>query len=205
MTDTTTPAAPKAPWWKNKWVWIVTVIILIGIGANANKKKDSEKAASETTTTTSTTSKAAADDSSGTSVADADNPTATAAPKVGDTVKVGDYKYTIHGVSDPYSPQASINQAREGFRIVQLDISVENATSEAKTFSGLLVFTIKDRENQKWSMSLFSDPPTLEGSLNAGDVTRGNAAFEIPVTSTGLKLAISPGFGSGDTAYIPLS
>lgn len=204
MTDTTTPAtpAPKAPWWKNKWVWIVTVIILIGIGANAGKKSEAKKVASGSTTTTTTKAEAGG---SSTSVADADNPTATAAPKVGDTVKVGDYKYTIHGVSDPYSPQASINQAREGFRIVQLDISVENATSEAKTFSGLLVFTIKDRENQKWSMSLFSDPPTLEGSLNAGDVTRGNAAFEIPVTSTGLKLAISPGFGSGDTAYIPLS
>ena len=123
MTDTTTPAAPKAPWWKNKWVWIVTVIILIGIGANAGKKSEAKKVASGSTTTTTTSTKAEAGGSS-TSVADADNPTATAAPKVGDTVKVGNYKYTIHGVSDPYSPQASINQAREGFRIVQLDYCV---------------------------------------------------------------------------------
>lgn len=118
--------------------------------------------------------------------------------KVGDTIKLGDLHYTVHGVrevkgNDLFKPE-------EGNKWIAVEVTIENAGSEPEAVSSLLGFSLQDSEGYNYDMTIL--PVDLKGSLDGeiapGRKMRGEVAFEIPKDAKGLELVIDANpFGFG--------
>ena len=94
-----------------------------------------------------------------------------------------------------------------GNRYVGVELEVRNTTAEPQTLSMLLAAEVVDSEGQAWSTSLFavSDRATIDGEIPAGESRRGWVGFELPETSSGLRLFVDGVlFGDGEPATFAL-
>ena len=197
MTDTTTPAtpAPKAPWWKKNWVWIAAIILLIAIGANAGKKSEAKKVASGSTTTTTTSTKA-----------DTSTAPAAAAPKIGEDVKVGRWTVHVYGSQDPYAATNQYTKPQAGMRLISVDMSLTNHTTQSETFAELASLKVKAADDREYSVHYSGEGlPSVGGDYAAQETKRGTTLFEVPADATGLAVIVEGDFGGETKVSIPLS
>lgn len=137
-----------------------------------------------------------------------DNGAATAATEfaVGDIVELGDWRVQVHGVTDPYLSSNEFLAAPEGSRYVVVDTEVTNNDDAPTTVSSIMCFDLRDAESRSYSIT-FVDTPTgsVDGEVAAGSSRRGDLAFEVPTTATGLKLEFKCDLFSSGSATINLS
>lgn len=118
--------------------------------------------------------------------------------KVGDTIKMGDLQYTVHGIREVKGND--IFKPDEGKKWVAVEVTIENKGSEPQLVSSLLGFTLQDSEG--YTYNIMPVPVDLKGSLDGelapGRKMRGEVSFEIPKDAKGLELIIDAdvfGFG----------
>jgi hypothetical protein len=170
---------------RTKWillvVGIVVVIIIIAVAASSGKKNTTGN-----TATSSVPVQAAAKTEAG----------------VGQLVKCGDLAITVASWApsqgDDFSEPAAGNQ----FAVVDLEI-VNNGTDTAHT-STMLEMAIQTPDGRKYDQATyFPEPKFPDGEIAAGEKARGNVAFEIPTTATGMSFVFSP--ITGDPVKVKLN
>lgn len=118
--------------------------------------------------------------------------------KVGDTIKLGDFQYTVHGIRELKGNEFLKPDA--GKKWIAVEVTVENKGSEPQVVSSLLGFTLQDSEGYNYNITPV--PVDLKGSLDGelapGRKMRGEVSFEIPKDAKGLQLVIDANvFGLG--------
>jgi hypothetical protein len=162
-----------------------------GVAHDGTTKARAEAAATSTTVTPTTAGSAE---------------TASALPGVGATAVTGPFEVSLLAVEDPVAPD-EIFAPDPGNRYVGVELEVRNTTAEPQTLSMLLTAEVVDSEGQAWSTSLFavSDRATIDGEIPAGESRRGWVGFELPETSSGLRLFVDGDlFGDGEPATFAL-
>ena len=111
---------------------------------------------------------------------------------VGEQVKLGDYILIVNSVESCISDNEFI-QPESGKRFVAVDISQENAGSEARSFN-LWNFTLQDDKNYSYQTAFANckEPSFGSGTLQPTMKTRGYITFEIPKENQPSKLIFSP-------------
>jgi hypothetical protein len=69
----------------------------------------------------------------------------------------------------------------------------------------LLLFTLKDSTGQKYDESLSAGVTTPDGTLTAGDVLRGQIAYEVPTSMHSFTLDFQADFTSSGATIWDLS
>jgi hypothetical protein len=132
--------------------------------------------------------------------------TASALPGVGGTAVTGPFEVTLHAVEDPVAPDEFF-APDPGNRYVGVELEVRNTSAEPQTLSTLLAVEVVDSESQAWSTSLFAVPgrAAIDGEIPAGESRRGWVGFELPETSSGLRLFVDGVLiGDGEPATFAL-
>ncbi len=121
--------------------------------------------------------------------------------KVGDQVKVGD-TYVVSVNSVKTSAGSDIDQPKAGNDYLIVDVTIKNVSSQEQNFSSDLQFTLKDSTGQKYTQTIISNATPPDGKIAAGDLLRGQMAFEVPTSQKNFTLAFeSDIFGSGQTIW----
>lgn len=126
-----------------------------------------------------------------------DNNTSGTAPapktvyKIGDTAKTGDFEVTVYGVKDPQTTTNQFDKAAAGNRYVSVDVQVANKGSSQQAFSSFIGFHLVDGANRQYDLEITTvEPKAPDGQIPAGGAIRGLAVFEIPESTTGLRLRV---------------
>lgn len=99
--------------------------------------------------------------------------------KVGDQVKVGDiYIATINSFKT--NPGDSFSKPKSGNQFVVVDVTLKNVSNKEQNVSSLLQFTLKDSTGQKYTETIISNVTPPDGKLAAGDIIKGQMAYEVP-------------------------
>jgi hypothetical protein len=113
---------------------------------------------------------------------------------VGETLETAGLRVTLNDVrrsagGDFFKPKA-------GNLYVVLDLTFENTTDNEAAVSSLLSASLKDSTGQKYTLALGgTDKSAPDGSIATGDRSRGEIAFEVPTTATGLVYTFDPILG----------
>jgi hypothetical protein len=126
-----------------------------------------------------------------------DNRTSGTAPapktvyKVGDTAKTGDFEVTVYGFKDPQTTTNQFDKPAAGNRYVSVDVQVANKGSSQQLFSSIFGFHLVDSANRQYDLEFSTvEPKAPDGQIPAGGAIRGLAVFEIPESTTGLRLRV---------------
>ena len=125
-------------------------------------------------------------------------PTPTATPQtqtfnVGDTVQLGDLHITVNGArgsrgDDFWTPD-------EGNYFVYVDVTFRNDGDESELVSTLFQMELRDAEGFSYSVDFgaesIGDKTPPEGEIAPGGILRGEVAYQIPVSATGLTWRFS--------------
>jgi hypothetical protein len=123
----------------------------------------------------------------------ATNTTAPEAPTeltIGSTGDIDGVKVTLNEVRHETE---GIVPAKEGMEYVILNVTLENGTNKNQAFSTLLNMSLKDDTGQKYTDAFGAkktDSPG--GQVVPGDKLRGEVAYEVPKTATGLRFIYAP-------------
>jgi hypothetical protein len=119
---------------------------------------------------------------------------------VGDTLETAGLRVTLNDVrrsagGDFFKPKA-------GNVYVVLDLTFENTTDNEAAVSSLLSASLKDSTGQKYTLALGgTDKSAPDGSIAPGDRSRGEIAFEVPATATGLVYTFDPILGGDPVRF----
>lgn len=124
-------------------------------------------------------------DNSGTSVGSNSTSTANTSGsssgshyKVGDQVKVGNtYIVTINSFKT--NPGDDIFKPKAGNVFVVVDVTFKNVSSQEQNLSTLLQCDLKDSTGQKYDETIISNVKPPDGKLAAGDIVKGQIAYEV--------------------------
>ena len=121
--------------------------------------------------------------------------------KVGQQVKVGDtYVVTVNSVKTDAGDD--VFKPKDGNTFLIVDVSVKNVSSKEQTLSSLLQFTLKDSSGQKFNETIVSNATAPDGKIAAGDVTKGQLAYEVPAAQKSFTLAFEADvFSGGQTTW----
>jgi hypothetical protein len=103
--------------------------------------------------------------------------------KVGDMVKVGDtWQVTVNKVKTSHGDD--IIQPESGNIFVIINVSVKNISSQAQSISSLLNFSYKAADGTKGKDSTLTSgvSPSPDGTVEAGDVVKGDLVYEVPAS-----------------------
>lgn len=134
----------------------------------------------------------------------ADTKTGTKAFKVGDKIELGDWGLVVHKVTDPLKPTDEFMTPEEGNRWVLVDLEVLKNGGGSGEFSSLLSLEIKDSTNKVYDQTVIGTETPPDGTVAEGDSRRGEVAWEVPETATGLTLGFKPDIMSESTATVEL-
>ena len=118
-------------------------------------------------------------------------PAASTIGKVGQRVESAGIALTVIKASklDQFD---NIWKPKEGNVYVVVDVTIENVCRTEAPYNPMY-FRIKDMDGFEYSKSFAAPDPTLKsGNLAKGDKARGNVAFEVTKTATGLVLWYEP-------------
>ena len=120
---------------------------------------------------------------------------------VGDQVKVGStYQVTVNSVKTNGGDSITSPAAGNTFLIV--DVSLKNISSQEQTVSSLLQFSLKDSTGQTYTETIVDGFTSPDGKLEAGDVLRGQLAYEVPASMHSFELAFEADvISSGQTLW----
>jgi hypothetical protein len=131
---------------------------------------------------------------------------ATQTFKVGDEVKLGDWRVKVWGVQDPLPPPSEFEQPAAGNRYVAVDTEVFNDSKTPQSVSSIACFELQDAANKSYNMTIVTGAPNPpDGEIAPGQSRRGTLVYEVPTTSTGLKLVFKCDLFSTGSAVISLS
>lgn len=121
--------------------------------------------------------------------------------KVGDQVKVGDtYIVTINSFKT--NPGDEFFKPKAGNVFVVIDVSFKNVSSEEKNLSTLLQCDLKDSTGQKYTETVISGVTPPDGKLVAGDVVKGQLAYEVSASQHDFTFSFeADAFSSGQTLW----
>jgi hypothetical protein len=126
--------------------------------------------------------------------------------KVGDQVNVGNtYTVTVNSVTTSAGTADAISPPQAGNTYLIVDVSLKNTSSKSQDVSSLLLFTLKDSTGQKYDESLSAGVTTPDGTLTAGDVLRGQIAYEVPTSMHSFTLDFQADFTSSGATIWDLS
>ena len=116
------------------------------------------------------------------------------------THQVGDARVTPNGWRE--DPGAQFFKPAEGYKWIVVDLSVENTGDTEYSMSTLLQTQMRDGEGRTYGIAM---GPKLQGSLDVvipvADKVRGEVAFEVPATATGLKFIFKQSFGTKEAIW----
>jgi len=120
---------------------------------------------------------------------------------VGDTVKMGDLRFTLKGVR--YDTGSEYWKPDAGTRWIVFDCVVENTGSESETVSSLLMFKLYDADGYTKDVAIPEDlKGSLDGELGAGRKMAGEIAFTVDEDETAWELIFEPQvFGFGQAIF----
>ena len=126
--------------------------------------------------------------------------------KVGETVKLGDWRIKVSKVTDPLKPKNEFMTPEKGMRWVRVDATVTNNSDEPQTVSSIACFDVRDSESRKYTITIVGDSSSqLDGEVAPGEKLRGNVDFEVKKAAKGLTLHFKCDFLSSGTAQIKLT
>ena len=108
-------------------------------------------------------------------------PAAASHFKVGDVVKVGDtWQVTVNSVKTSQGDGFSTPDAGDIYVIV--DVTVKNISSQQQAISSLLNFTYKAADGTQGKTAILTTgvSPAPDGNVAAGDLVKGDLAYEVP-------------------------
>lgn len=120
---------------------------------------------------------------------------------IGDSVELGDYKMVVHG-AQPLQPTNEFSKPAAGNVWIAVDVELTNLSDKATSMSTLMQFEVQDSANKAYDVAITGENlPSLDGEAPPGGSRRGTLVFEVPETSTGLRLNFAGDvFGSGSAS-----
>ena len=116
--------------------------------------------------------------------------------KIGDQVKVGDtYIVTINSFKT--NPGDEFSKPKTGNQFVVVDATFKNVSSQEQELSTLLQCTLKDTTGQKYTETITLGVTPPDGKLAAGDLVKGQIAYETPLAQHDFTFAFEEDFISG--------
>lgn len=126
--------------------------------------------------------------------------------KIGETVKLGDWKLMVSKFTDPVKPSNEYMKPKAGSRWVAVTATVTNNSDKAETVSSMMCFDLRDSEDQKYSVTITGENNSqLDGEVGPGQKLKGVAEFEVPDTAKGFKLNFKCDLFSSGSAVVKLS
>lgn len=121
--------------------------------------------------------------------------------KVGDQVKVGDtFVVTVNSVKT--SDGDDFSKPKSGNTFLVVDVSIKNVSSKEQNLSSLLQFTLKDSAGQKYSETILVGATPPDGKLAAGDIVKGQIAYEVSAAQHSFTLSfVADIISSGQTVW----
>ncbi len=121
--------------------------------------------------------------------------------KVGDQVKVGD-TFIVTVNSFKTNPGDDIFKPKSGNKFVVVDVTLKNVGSSEQDISSLLQFTLKDATGQKYDETIISNVTPPDGKLAAGDIIKGQIAYEVAASQHDFTFAFEADIiSSGQTVW----
>jgi len=185
----------------------VVLVIIAGVVGGGQEEGEQPEAAAVVQTETATQNTVVATASSGPSLMP--EPTRTAEPsptprvaptpteeaRADLTHQVGDARVTPNGWRE--DPGGQFFKPAGGYKWIVVDLTVENTGDDEYAMSTLLQMQMRDGEGRTYGIAI---GPKLQGSLDVvipvADKVRGEVAFEVPATATGLKFIFKQSFGT---------
>jgi len=127
---------------------------------------------------------------------------------VGDTVQLGDVRFTVHEVHDPVRPLNPETTLRDDRRWVAVDVEVENISTEEITISSVILFALQDVTHESYAARTPDRNdgfPELDGDIAAGGSRRGTIIFEVPDIARELRLFFAGDVLASGSAQVLLS
>lgn len=122
--------------------------------------------------------------------------------KVGDQVKIGD-TWVVTVNSAKLHGATEFDQPKSGDTYLVIDASFKNVSSEEQELSSLLQMSLKDATGQKYTETIATfAKSTPDGKVAAGDILRGQLAFEVPKAQKSFTFAFESDIASsGQTIW----
>jgi hypothetical protein len=125
---------------------------------------------------------------------------------IGDVVAMGTTTITVNQVTNPAGDQ--FNQPDPGNKFLVIDLTIQNQSATAISFSSLLQTWLKDASAQKYDVDLMasvaSGNSSPDGEIAPGETVRGQICFQVPATATGLTFVFDADVWGTGKAFVAL-
>lgn len=128
--------------------------------------------------------------------------------KVGDVVKLNDFKVTVNKV---YTVQSKdeFSKPEEGKEFIAVDCTVENTSKEEKTVSSMMMFKVVDEAGRECENSITGQTAAnagqMDGTVGPGRKLTGAYVVEVPKGKKGLELEFDSSLISGGQMVVKLN
>ncbi|KGO14649.1 hypothetical protein NZ45_06410 [Clostridium botulinum] len=186
----------KKPFYKKWWFWILILIVGIGIGAGAGTIIDEPQKVGQTSA----------------KVQDKSTETSTETNKskifkIGDVVKLKDFKVTVNKVYKVKGDE--FNQPQSGNEFIAVDCSVENISNEQQPVSSVMMFKVVDKDGRECEESIegltAAKAGQMDGEIGPGRKITGVYVVEVPKGTTGLELEFNGSLLLGGQVIVKLN
>lgn len=125
---------------------------------------------------------------------------------VGDVIAMGTTAITVNQVLYPAGDQ--FNQPNPGNKFLVIDLTIQNQSATANSFSSMLQTSLKDASAQKYDVDLMasvaSGSSSPDGEIAPGETLRGQIGFQVPATATGLVFVFDADVWGTGKAFVAL-
>jgi hypothetical protein len=119
---------------------------------------------------------------------------------IGATQKLGDAEVTVHGVRE--SSGSDFFQPDPGNKWVIVDVSAKNVGDNPYSLSSLLQCGMRDSSGRNYTITVGPDTTgSFDGTMQVGATIRGEVAFEVPTSATGLTFIFEQALGTGQAFW----
>ncbi|MEL7155394.1 MAG: DUF4352 domain-containing protein [Actinomycetota bacterium] len=124
-----------------------------------------------------------------------------------DRVRLGDWEFVVHGVTDPFDNGSAFGAPRAGHRWVAVDVEVFNVGTEPRDVLPLVCFDIQDGLNQTYDQEFFAETSVgrPQGEVAPAGSRRGTVVWELPVEATELRMNVKCDLFSAGSATFQLT
>lgn len=121
---------------------------------------------------------------------------------VGSTAETAGLRITLNDVRR--DTEGAFGKANAGTVYLVLDLTFENTSDKETTVSSLISGSVRDDTGQKYNLSFTAKTKAApDGTIPAGGKSKGEVAYEVPESATGLTYTFDPVFG-GDAVQFKL-
>lgn len=127
--------------------------------------------------------------------------------KVGDIIKLNEYKVTVNKVY--VVPPSDLATPAEGNEFLAVDCTVENTSEKAQNISSLMMFKVVDKDGRSCDYSLMgivaAKAGQLDGEIGVGRKITGVYVVETKKGTTGLELEFDGSLFSSGQIVVKLN